>query len=96
MVYIDDLLVVGTKERITHKKKEVAKIFEMHNLGEVHWFLAMEITHDQIAWMITIDQWQYVQKILEHFRLENVWSVVSGITVSWGLELCYTSLSPGE
>ena len=78
------------------EKKEVAGIFEMCDLGEVHWFLAMEITHDQIAWMITIDQWQYVQKILEHFRLENVWSVVSGITVSWGLELCYTSLSPGE
>ncbi len=62
VVHTDDLLVVGTKERITHKKKEVAKIFEMHNLGEVHWFLAMEITHDQIVWMITIDQWQYMSR----------------------------------
>ncbi len=55
-----------------HEKKEVARIFEMCDLGEVHWFLAMEITCDWIAWMIMIDQQQYIWKILEHFRLENV------------------------
>src|SRR5260221_1634266 len=63
------------KERIACKKKEVAGIFEMRDLGEVHWFLAMEITCDQIAQTITIDQWQYIWKILECFGIENVWSV---------------------
>src|SRR5258708_555333 len=46
----------------------------MCDLGKARWFL-MEITCDQVACMITIDQWQYIQKILECFRLENAWSV---------------------
>ena len=57
------------------EKKEVAGIFEMCDLGEVHWFLAMEITCDWISQMITIDQWQYIRKILEHFGLKNAQSV---------------------
>ena len=43
----------------------------MHDLGEAHWFLMMEITHDWVAQTITIDQWQYIRKILAHFGLEN-------------------------
>src|SRR5258708_12339650 len=74
-MYVDNLLVVGTKERIMCEKKEVAGIFEMCDLGEVHWFLAMEITCDWISQMITIDQWQYIRKILEHFGLKNAQSV---------------------
>ena len=42
----------------------------------------MEITCDQVACMITIDQWQYIQKILEHFRLENAWSVSTPMAIN--------------
>ncbi len=59
------------------EKKELAGNFEMRDLGEARWFLTMEITHDQVAHMITIDQRQYIWKILEHFRLENVQSVTT-------------------
>jgi len=37
-------------------KMELAGKYEMCDLGEVHWFLTMEITHDQVAQMITIYQ----------------------------------------
>ena len=75
MVYVDDLLVFGSKQRIAREKKELARNFEMCDLGEARWFLAMEITCDQVACTITIDQQQYIWKILEHFGLENSWSV---------------------
>ncbi len=47
VVYVDDLLVFGTKQQITREKKELAGIFEMHDLGKAKWFLAMEITCDR-------------------------------------------------
>jgi len=51
VVYVDDLLVFGTKQRIAKEKKELAGNFEMRDLGEARWFLAMEITHDRVACM---------------------------------------------
>src|SRR5258707_14315317 len=70
VVYVDNLLVFGTKQWIMREKKELAGIFEMHDLGKAKWFLMMEITCDRVAHTITIDQWQYIRKILEHFGLE--------------------------
>src|SRR5258708_22281585 len=75
VVYVDNLLVFGTKQRIVKEKKELARNFEMHDLGKARWFLAMEITCDRVARTITIDQWQYIQKILERFGLEYMQSV---------------------
>src|SRR5258708_39888164 len=49
VVYVDNLLVFGTKQRITKEKKELARNFEMHDLGKARWFLAMEITRDRVA-----------------------------------------------
>ncbi len=82
VVYVDDLLVFGTKQRIAKEKKELARNFEMHDLGEARWFLMMEITCDWVAHTITIDQWQYIQKILECFGLENSWSVSTLMAVN--------------
>ena len=56
---------------LVKEKGRIAGKFEIWDLGEVRWFLAMEITHDQIACMIMIDQHQYIQKILGWFGLHN-------------------------
>src|SRR5258708_23907463 len=44
----------------------------MRDLGEAHWFLAMEITRDRVARTISIDQCQYIRKILRCFGLDKV------------------------
>src|SRR5258708_19851792 len=36
----------------------------------------------RVAHMITIDQWQYIWKILEHFGLENSWSVSTPMAIN--------------
>ncbi len=82
MVYVDDLLVFGSKQQIMREKKELARNFEMCDLGKVRWFLVMEITCDWVACTITIDQQQYIWRILEHFRLENSWSVSTPMAVN--------------
>src|SRR5258708_9977315 len=82
VVYVDNLLVFGTKQRIAKEKKELAGNFEMRDLGEARWFLVMEITRDRVARTITIDQRQYIQKILERFGLENSQSVSTPMAVN--------------
>src|SRR5260370_2973662 len=72
VVYMDDLLLFSIKWDMASAKKELAGKFEMHDLGEVHWFLAMEITCDQTAQTISIDQCQYIWKIVGHFELNNM------------------------
>src|SRR5260370_10568153 len=43
----------------------------MRDVGKVRWFLAMEITRDWAARTITINQNQYIGKILGRFELDN-------------------------
>src|SRR5260221_11726815 len=43
LVYVDNLLVFGTKQWIMREKKELAGIFEMHDLGKAKWFLMMQL-----------------------------------------------------
>ena len=72
VVYVDDLLLFAPKSRIVQAKMDIAGKYEMCDLGKAHWFLAMEITCDQVAWTISIDQHQYIRKILRCFRLDKV------------------------
>ena len=51
---------------------ELARKYEMCDLGEACWFLVMEITHDWVAQTISIDQCQYIWKILRCFGLDKV------------------------
>ena len=64
VVYVDDLMVFTHKKNLVQAKVELARKFEMCDLGEAHWFLAMEITHDWVARTISIDQHQYIRKII--------------------------------
>ena len=75
LVYVDDLLVFTPKSSLVRRKKEVASHYEMRDLGEVRWFLAMEITHDRATQTISIDQCQYIWSILRCFDLGNAWPV---------------------
>ena len=64
VVYVDDLLVFAPRSKLEQMKSEVAGKFEMRDLIEAHWFLTMEITHDHTAQTISIDQCQYIRKII--------------------------------
>jgi len=46
VVYVDDLLMTGNNEsHIASIKKELKKGFEMTDLGYVHYYLGIEVTH---------------------------------------------------
>src|SRR5258708_6163414 len=75
-------LCMGLISRLQHAKSELAGRYKMRDLGEAHWFLTMEITRDWVAQTITIDQRQYIRKILGHFGLSNARPVSTPMTAN--------------
>ena len=57
VVYVDDLLMTG--------KKDLKKIFEMTDMGHLHYYLGIEVT--QHPKYIFLSQKKYVGEILDKF-----------------------------
>ena len=65
-LYVDDLLVSGSKlKEIDQFKLEMMRVFEMTDLGEMPYFLGMEIQQFQHG--IFIHQLKYAKEILKKF-----------------------------
>ncbi len=82
VLYVDNLVVFAHKKNLVWMKSELAGKYEMCDLGEAHWFLAMEITHDWVARTISIDQWQYIWKIIGQIQLNNMWPFSTPMAVN--------------
>ena len=66
---MDDLLVTkGNEAQITLFKQNMMKMFKMTDLGEISYFLGMEIKQAQNE--IFICQRKYLKEILKRFGME--------------------------
>lgn len=73
-LYVDDLLVTGNNAiQIEDFKKEMMKVFEMTDLGEMTYFLGIEIKQAQNE--VFIYQRKYLKEILKRFGMEECKSV---------------------
>ena len=64
MVYVDDLLMTGNNESyISSIKKDLKKIFEMTDMGHLHYYLGFEVT--QQPKYIFLSQKKYVGELLK-------------------------------
>ena len=71
---MDDLLVTGSNEELVRKfKEDMKKIFEMTDLGEMTYFLGIEIK--QKNGEVLICQKKYAKEILKKFRMDECKSV---------------------
>ena len=69
-IYVDDLLVTGSNfELVKEFKVQMFESFEMTDLGEMAYFLGMEI--DQNAGGIFIGQQKYANKVLKKFNMDS-------------------------
>src|ERR1700733_4006563 len=70
IVYVDDGLFMGLDKKLVNEKKHACmKHWECRDTGNVSEFLGMHIT--QHTQTITIDQQQYLKKVLERFNMIN-------------------------
>ncbi|KAA3458763.1 pleiotropic drug resistance protein 3-like [Gossypium australe] len=69
-LYVDDLLVTGGNDAmLTNIKCKIESMFEMSDLGEMPYFLGMEVSQTQQG--IFISQKAFALKILNRFSMQN-------------------------
>ncbi|RVW37574.1 Retrovirus-related Pol polyprotein from transposon RE1 [Vitis vinifera] len=69
-VYVDDLLVTGSNEKLVKEfKAEMLKVFEMTDLGLMSYFLGMEVKQDHGG--VFISQKKYAKEILNKFHMDD-------------------------
>ena len=71
-VYVDDLMITGiTEEKIQEVKRAIGGRFEVKDLGELHYFLAVKVVQDLNAGTVWLGQPTYAQNAVQQFNLEN-------------------------
>ena len=69
VLYVDDLILTGDEQLIHSCKANLAKEFEMKDLGLLHYFLGLEIWQRQGE--LFVSQGKYAQEILEKFHMQG-------------------------
>jgi len=63
MVYLEDLILVcNDQNKLLQIKKELNQKFEMKDLGELHFFLGMEVERNHDGRLLCINQIKYLKK----------------------------------
>eukprot|EP00253_Pinus_taeda_P011031 PITA_11031 len=69
VLYVDDLIVTGDDQLIKSCKEDLAREFDMKDLGIMHYFLGMEVWQGDGE--LFVSQGKYANEILRRFRLES-------------------------
>jgi hypothetical protein len=70
LLYVDDMLVAGSNmQDINVLKKKLSNLFVMKDLGVAKKILGMRITRDGKNHKLTLSQGEYIEKVLESFRI---------------------------
>jgi hypothetical protein len=82
VVYVDDAMFFGKNKNLVNKKKALfMNKWECHDLGEVKEFLRMRVQRQSLD--ITIDQVDYLKKVLERFQMTNAKATQTPLPSNW-------------
>ena len=71
-VATDDMAITGNSDQaVTRFKNEIKRVYKITNLGDLHWFLGMEIKCDCAACTISINQSVYIEGMATKFGLTS-------------------------
>ncbi|TFY56500.1 hypothetical protein EVJ58_g7601 [Rhodofomes roseus] len=68
-IYVDDMLIFSNSTAAHDATK--SGLFEMTDLGEVHWILNMELTRDRANRTLNLLQCQYIETILDRHGMAD-------------------------
>jgi hypothetical protein len=61
--YVDDLILVcNNKDKFLQVKEKLFQTFEMKDLGDIHFFLGMEVERDHVQHLLYINQIGYLKR----------------------------------
>jgi hypothetical protein len=69
VLYVDDLILTSDEQLIHSCKEDLAKEFEMKDMGLIHYFLGLEIW--QRDGELFVSQGKYTREILSKFYMEG-------------------------
>lgn len=90
-IYVDDLIVAtNNKKKWFQLKTELAKSFEMKDLGRLNFCLGIEFKQDPETKEITMSQQKYVQTVLKRFNMSDCKPVSTPLNIGLKLskEMC--------
>ena len=73
-IYVDDILLIGTRSLIAQMKEEMCNRFEMHDLGKAATYLSLNIEQMPDK-SILLHQAQYIDTVLRRFKMDEANSV---------------------
>jgi hypothetical protein len=72
LFFIDSMLVAGSNMKdINVLKRKLANSFSMKDLGAAKKILGMIIKRDRKIRKLTLSQGEYIEKVLDRFRMKN-------------------------
>ena len=72
LLYVDDMLVTGSSMKEINKLKwQLAKEFELKDLGEANQILGMRITRNKLEGTLILSQEKYIEKVLSRVNLQD-------------------------
>ena len=69
VLYVDDLFLTGSSRLIKDCKENLATEFDMKDLGQMHYFLGLEVWQQKGE--IFLGQGRYATEILKRFRMQD-------------------------
>lgn len=76
LVYVDDIILNGSnKDVLKNTITKLQDIFAIKNLGDLHYFLGIQVSSDLSS--ITISQTQYIHDLLNWLKFSNLKSTPS-------------------
>ena len=83
------MLVAGyNMQDINVLKRKLAKSFVMKDLGVAKKILGMRITRDGKNRKLTLSQGEYIEKVLQRFRMQNEKSISTPLANHFKLRRC--------
>ena len=89
MAYVDDITVLSPKtEDINSLFKNLSKTVDIKNLGDIKYFLGIEVSRDRANKSISLHQKAYIDKILSKFgyKAKDSFKIVSPIPLGTKIE----------
>jgi len=71
IVWVDDMLLIGSKAKVTWMKSAISKRFKIKDLRNVKFFLSMHVERDRHKRRIYLTQGAYIMNVLTRFKMED-------------------------
>ena len=84
VIYVDDLILTGDEQLITSFKEDLAREFEMKDMGLLHYFIGLEIW--QREGELFVSQGKYAKEILTKFHMEGSKPMETPLAGNWRKE----------